>query len=54
MSGTSLGFLKGKLHLKGKTKPGEMISAMNKAKTLGGSFNGTGRLVQSKVYGRKK
>jgi len=45
MSGSQIGALKAKLHLKGKTKPGEMISAMNK---LGGAFNGAGRLTQAK------
>ncbi len=33
MSGTPLGSLKAKLGLKGPTKPGEMISAMNKSKS---------------------
>ncbi len=32
MSGTPMGSLKAKLGLKGKTKPGEMISRMNKIK----------------------
>jgi len=51
MSGTKMGSIKKKLGLRGKTKPGEMISAMNKSKVkaLGGSFNGAGRLGQSKV-----
>lgn len=30
--GTQLGYLKGKLGLKGKTKPGEMITRMNALK----------------------
>jgi hypothetical protein len=33
MSGTSFGRVKAKLGLKGKTKPGEMISRMNEMKT---------------------
>lgn len=32
--GTQLGYLKGKLGLRGKTKPGEMISRMNSMKKL--------------------
>ncbi len=32
MSGTQLGSLKSKLGLKGKTKPGDMITRMNKMK----------------------
>jgi hypothetical protein len=32
MSGNSLGYLKGKMGLKGKTAPGQMITAMNKMK----------------------
>lgn len=32
MAGNSLGYLKGKMGLKGKTEPGQMISAMNKMK----------------------
>ena len=56
MSGTSRGALKKILHIKGKTKTGDMIAAMNKAKvdSLSGSFNGAGRVAQTKVYGRKK
>lgn len=33
MSGSSLGYIKGKMGLKGKTKPGDMISRMNKMKS---------------------
>jgi len=33
MSGTSMGFLKGKMGLRGPTKPGDMISKMNAMKT---------------------
>lgn len=33
MSGTSFGRVKAKLGLKGKTKPGELISRMNEMKT---------------------
>jgi len=32
MSGNSLGYLKGKMGLKGKTKPGEMLTRMNEMK----------------------
>ena len=32
MAGNQLGYLKGKMGLKGKTSPGQMISAMNKMK----------------------
>ena len=49
-----MGSLKRKLGLRGKTKPGEMISSMNKIK--GGAFNGAGRLAQAKgvkSYGKK-
>ena len=39
MAGSKMGSIKKKLGLKGKTKPGEMISAMNKIKKTG-SFHG--------------
>ena len=32
MSGNTIGYIKGKMGLKGKTKPGEMISRMNSMK----------------------
>lgn len=50
MSGTQKGSLKSKLGLKGKTKPGEMISRMNSMKS--GSFNGAGRMSQIKKTGK--
>lgn len=51
VSGTKLGSLKAKLGLKGKTKPGAMISAMNKIKA--GSASGVGRLQKAKVATKK-
>ena len=57
MSGTKKGSLKKKLGLRGKTKPGEMISAMNKIKKTG-TFRGKsnklghgGRAAQLKAKG---
>jgi hypothetical protein len=53
MSGSKMGSLKKKLGLKGKTKPGEMISAMNKIKKMtAGSASGVGRLQKAKIYGK--
>ncbi len=34
MSGNKMGAIKKKLGLKGKTKPGEMLKAMNKKKSI--------------------
>lgn len=47
MAGNFIGSMKKKMGLKGKTKPGDMISAMNKMK--GGSASGVGRLQKSKM-----
>ena len=49
MSGTSFGSIKAKLGLKGKTKPGEMISRMNEMKqnNLGMTVKAASKVVQT-------
>ncbi len=61
MAGNQMGALKSKLGLRGKTKPGEMISRMNSIKKTGtfkgksNKLGGGGRFAQvvSKVSGKK-
>jgi len=53
MAGNFMGSLKKKMGLKGKTKPGEMISRMNKMKMTAGSASGVGRLQKAKIESSK-
>jgi hypothetical protein len=39
MAGSKIGYLKGKMGLKGKMKPGQMLTRMNEMKGMGGGFN---------------
>lgn len=47
MAGNFMGPIKKKLGMRGKTKPGEMISRMNQMKA--GSASGVGRLQKAKM-----
>ena len=48
-----MGSIKKKMGLKGKTKPGEMISRMNAMKMTAGSASGVGRLQKAKIESSK-
>jgi len=52
MSGSQMGYIKGKMGLRGSTKPGDMITRMNSMKA--GAASGVGRLQKANMTKGKK